>query len=69
MIDADDVGNVAMFGSIPLLIIVLVIYFVWSVPEIKECHKDGGVIVRIEGQDKCVEPPTEIKTVGKSKNG
>ena len=61
MIDADDIGNVALFGSIPLLIIVVILYFVFSVPEIKECHKDGGVIVRIEGHDKCVEPPKEIK--------
>ena len=61
MIDADDVGNAALFGSIPILIIFLIIYFVWSVPEIKECHNDGGVIVRIEGKDKCVEPPKEIK--------
>ena len=61
MIDADDVGSAVLFGGIPLLIIFLIIYFVWSVPEIKQCHKDGGVIVRIEGNDKCVEPPVEIK--------
>ena len=61
MIDADDVSGAALFGSIPLLIIFLIIYFVWSVPEIEQCHKDGGVIVRIEGNDKCVEPPVEIK--------
>ena len=61
MIDADDVSSAALFGSIPLLIIFLIIYFVWSVPEIEQCHKDGGVIVRIEGNDKCVEPPVEIK--------
>jgi hypothetical protein len=61
MIDADDVGNAGLFGGILLFIIFLVIYLVWSVPEIKQCHKDGGVIVRIEGNDKCVEPPVEIK--------
>lgn len=61
MIDADDVGDAALYGGIPLFIIFLIIYFVWSVPEIEQCHQDGGVIVRIEGKDKCVEPPVEVK--------
>ena len=61
MIDADDVGNAGLFGGIGLFIIFLVIYLIWSVPEIEQCHKDGGVIVRIEGKDKCVEPLVEIK--------
>lgn len=61
MIDADDVGNAGMFGGLVLFIIFLVIYLVWSVPEIEQCHEQGGVIVRIEGNDKCVEPPKEIK--------
>ena len=61
MIDSDDVSGVALFGSIPLLIIVLVWYFVYSVPEINACHDKGGVIVRIEGNDKCVDPPVEKK--------
>ena len=61
MIDADDVSSAALFGSIPLLIIFLVWYFVFSVPEIDACHDKGGVIVRIEGNDKCVEPPVEKK--------
>lgn len=61
MIDADDVSNAALFGGIGLFIIFLVIYLVWSKPEIKKCHDQGGVIIRIEGNDKCVEPPKEIK--------
>jgi hypothetical protein len=55
MIDADDVGNVALFGSIPLLIIVVIWYLVFSVPEINECHEKGGQIIRIEGKDKCMD--------------
>jgi hypothetical protein len=55
MIDADDIGTVAIVGSIPLIIIFVVIYFVWSVPVIDKCHEKGGVIVRIEGVDKCID--------------
>lgn len=60
MIDADDVGA-SIFGGLIVFTIFLIIYLVWSVPEIDACHKQGGVIVRIEGNDKCVEPPVEIK--------
>lgn len=55
MIDADDIGYVALFGSIPLLIIVVIWYLVFSVPEIDQCHDKGGQIVRIEGEDKCMD--------------
>jgi ABC-type amino acid transport system permease subunit len=55
MIDASDVNSVALFGSIPVLIIVLIWYFVFSVPEINECHEKGGQIVRIEGADRCMD--------------
>ena len=55
MIDADDVGTVALLGSIPLLIIVVIWYLVFSVPEINKCHEAGGVIVRVEGDDICVK--------------
>lgn len=65
MVDIDDVGNAALFGSIPVLIIFIIWYLVFSVPEIEKCHKDGGVIVRIEGQDTCVKKdvlvPVETK--------
>jgi hypothetical protein len=61
MIDADDVGIAGAVGGLFVLVIFVVWYLVFSVPEIEQCHKDGGVIVRIEGQDKCVEPPVEIK--------
>ena len=60
MIDADDVGA-SIFGGLIVFTIFLIIYLVWAVPEIEQCHKAGGVIVRIEGNDKCVEPPVEIK--------
>lgn len=61
MIDADDVGNAGLYGGLLTIVVLLVWYLVFSVPEIEQCHKDGGVIVRIEGNDKCVEPPVEIK--------
>jgi len=54
MIDVDDIGNAAVFGGLPLLIVFVVWYLVFSKPEIDQCHKDGGVIVRIEGTDTCV---------------
>ena len=55
MVDAEDIGSVAMFGSIPLLIIVIVVYLIYSVPEIDKCHENGGKIVRIEGVDQCMD--------------
>lgn len=55
MIDTDDIGNAALFGSLPILLIVIILYFVFSVPEIDDCHKHGGVIIKIEGKDECVE--------------
>lgn len=55
MISEDDIGNAALFGGIPILIIFIILYFVFSKPEIDECHDKGGVIVRIEGEDSCVD--------------
>ena len=60
MFDIDDLGA-SCFGGIVIFIIFLVIYLVVSVPEIEECHAKGGVIARIEGKDKCIEPPMEKK--------
>lgn len=61
MIDIEDVGDAGLYGGLLIFIIFVVIYLVWSVPEINACHDKGGVIVRIEGKDKCVEPPVEKK--------
>lgn len=55
MIDADDVNSAALFGSIPLLIILIILYLVFSVPEIDKCHEKGGKVVRIEGKDQCMD--------------
>lgn len=55
MIDSDDVGNAALYGGLPLLVIFIVLYLVFSKPEIEACHDKGGVIVRIEGNDRCVD--------------
>ena len=46
-------------GSI--IVAVIVLYFGFVVPKIKECHNQGGVIVRVDGHDKCVEPLKEVK--------
>ena len=54
MIDADDVSNGFVFGGVAVGLIFLLFYLVFSVPEIDECHKKGGQIVRIEGDDKCI---------------
>jgi hypothetical protein len=64
MIDSDDIGNAALFGGMPLLIIFIILYFVFSVPKIEDCHKSGGVILRIEGVDKCVSKES-IREIGK----
>lgn len=63
MVDLDDIGNATLFGSIPILIILIIWYLVFSVPEIDKCHDQGGVIVRIEGKDKCIEKDA-LKEVG-----
>ncbi len=55
MIDSDDVGNAALFGGVVVFVIFLVVYLVWSRPEIKACHEKGGEIVRIGVEDKCVD--------------
>ena len=55
MIDSDDIGNAALFGSIPVLVILVILYFVFSRPEIDACHEKSGVIVRVEGKDVCVD--------------
>ncbi len=55
MINEDDVGDGFLFGGLFVGIIFLVLYFVFSKPEIEACHEKGGVIVRIEGKDKCIE--------------
>jgi hypothetical protein len=54
MVDVDDVGASA-FGGIIIFVIFLIWYLVFSVPEIDKCHEKGGKIVRIEGDDKCIE--------------
>lgn len=62
MIDADDVGMSGSFGGVIVFVIFLIIYLVWSVPEINKCHEKGGVIVRIEGKDKCIDA-SQLKEV------
>jgi hypothetical protein len=55
LIDEDDLGMVALFGGIPLLIICIIVYFVFSKPEIDKCHEEDGVIVKIEGEHRCID--------------
>lgn len=55
MVDIDDVGNAGLFGGVGVLIVFLIWYLVFSVPEINKCHDKGGQIVRIEGTDKCMD--------------
>ena len=55
MIDADDVGSGFLFGGIAVGLVFLIWYLVFSVPEIDKCHEKGGQIVRIEGNDKCMD--------------
>lgn len=67
MIDLDDIGDAGIIGmffpflGVILLVIFLVLYFKYSVPEIDACHEKGGVIVRIESEDVCVKAPEIIK--------
>jgi hypothetical protein len=66
MIDADDVGD-AFWWSIPIGIIFLVIYLIWSVPEIKKCeqptadHPTGGIMVKdARGKEVCIDKSAMI---------
>lgn len=61
MLDADELGNITLFGGLPLIVVAIIWYLVVSVPKMDECHNKGGVIVSVEGDDKCVKPPQEIK--------
>ena len=62
MVDIDDVGNAGMYGGLAVFVVFLIWYLVFSVPEIDKCHEKGGQIVRIEGNDKCIES-TALKEV------
>lgn len=55
MIDSDDVGNGFLYGGLAIGLILLVLYFVFSKPEIDECEKSGGVIVKSDGKAICVD--------------
>ncbi len=55
MIDANDVSDAGLYGGVALVVVFIVLYLVFSVPEINECHEKGGQIVRIEGKDKCMD--------------
>jgi hypothetical protein len=62
MIDADDVGDAFWWGGIPLGILFLVIYLVYSVPEIEKCekpstdHPQGGIMVKdARGHEQCID--------------
>jgi hypothetical protein len=55
MIDASDVGDGFVYGGVVCGILFLVWYLAFSKPEIEQCHEKGGQIVRIEGEDKCMD--------------
>lgn len=61
MIDSDDIGNACLFGSITIVIILVILYFVFSKPKIDDCHQRGGVMVKIEGESKCVNKDAFIE--------
>jgi hypothetical protein len=50
-----------IFVVIGMFLVISVLYFGVDKPQLDKCRDQGGVIVRIDGYDKCVEPPTEIK--------
>jgi hypothetical protein len=55
MVDVEDVGEGFAYGGIFFGVVLLVVYLVFSKPEIEACHDKGGVIARIEGKDICVD--------------
>lgn len=67
MVDMDDVGEAFWWGGIPLGIIFLVIYLVYSVPEINKCeqpstdHPAGGIMVKdARGNEHCIDKSAMI---------
>jgi hypothetical protein len=55
MIDVDDVGDGFLYGGIVIGIIFLVCYLAFSKPEIDDCEKKGGVIVKSNGEAICID--------------
>jgi hypothetical protein len=61
VIDADDVGDGFIFGGVAVGLVLLVCYFVFSKPVIDACEKNGGVIVKSNGESICVRKDSLIK--------
>lgn len=57
MIDVDDVGDGFLFGGVIVGMILLVIYFAFSRPEINKCEQAGGIMVKsvTDGRTSCVD--------------
>lgn len=54
-VDLDDVGGGFIYGGIVIGLILLGLYFAFSKPEITECEKKGGVMVKSNGDSICVD--------------
>lgn len=63
MIDVDDVGEGFVYGGVVIGVIFLVIYLVFSKPEIKQCEDAGGIVVKSNGDTVCVDKNALIKPV------
>lgn len=61
MIDIDDVGDGFLYGGVVIGLILLVCYLVFSKPEISECEKRGGMIVKSNGDAVCVDKKALIE--------
>lgn len=61
MIDSDDVGDGFLYGGIVVGLIFLVIYLVWSKPEIDDCEKKGGIVVKSNGDAVCIDKKALIQ--------
>jgi len=61
MIDVDDIGDGFLYGGIIIGLIFVVLYFAFSKPEINECEKSGGIIIKSNGNAVCIDKKAIIK--------
>jgi hypothetical protein len=66
VIDSDDVGDGFLYGGVIVGLIFLVIYLMFSRPEINKCEQAGGVIVKSNGSTVCIDKGALIDSEHKS---
>lgn len=64
-IDLEDVGNSALYGSLAIVVVVVVLYLIFSKPFIDECEAAGGITVKSNGDLICIDRAAVLKKEAK----